>query len=410
MPGFINIIGARQHNLKGIDVRIPRDALVVITGLSGSGKSSLAFDTLYAEGQRRYVESLSAYARQFLDRLQKPDVERIEGLSPAIAIEQRSAGSNPRSIVATTTEIYDFLRLLYAHVGQPHCPKCRRPIAGQSAQAIAQRLLDLPAGRKLLLLAPYVTGRKGEHRDVLEQMRKDGFVRARVNGEVMALDEDIRLGKTRQHTLEAVVDRLVTGDSSARRVNDSVELALRVGNGVLGVVVEDATVAGGWREETISEHLACLACGLSFGELHPRNFSFNSPYGACATCHGLGMRLVFRPEAVVPDPALSLKGGAVPLWRRGPRRLIVYYNHLLRSLAEHYGFDLTTPWRELPESVRQVLLYGSGDTPLKLTYWWSRKMRHEEKPFEGIIPNLIAPLRRNRQPGSEGSTAGEYGL
>ena len=386
---FIRIGGASEHNLKNLTLEIPRDKLVVITGLSGSGKSSLAFDTLYAEGQRRYVESLSAYARQFLDRLQKPDVERIEGLSPAIAIEQRSAGSNPRSIVATTTEIYDFLRLLYAHVGQPHCPHCHRPIAGQSAQAITRRLLELPAERKLLILAPYVNGHKGEHREVLEQMRKDGFVRGRIDGKVVALDEEIKLAKTRLHTLEAVVDRLVTGDSSTSRINDSVELALRVGNGVLGVVVEDAAAPGGWREETISEQLACLVCGLSFGDLHPRNFSFNSPYGACPTCHGLGVRLVFRADAIVPDPALSIKGGAIPLWRRGPRRLIVYYNHLLRSLAEYYKFALTTPWRELPEDTRQLLLYGSGDTPMPLSFWWSRRMRHENKPFEGIIPNLM---------------------
>jgi excinuclease ABC subunit A len=310
----INIIGARQHNLKNISVSIPRNSLVVVTGPSGSGKSSLAFDTLYAEGQRRYVESLSAYARQFLDRLQKPEVDHIEGLSPAIAIEQRSAGSNPRSIVATTTEIYDYLRLLYAHVGKPHCPKCGKPIASQSAQAITDRLGALPPGKKLMILAPYVTGKKGEHREIIEKMRRDGFVRARIDGKLLPLDAELApLKKTFTHTLEAVVDRLVTGQSTGSRLNDSVELALRVGGGMLVVLVEDPAKPDGWAEETISEHLACLDCGLSFGELQPRNFSFNSPYGACPTCNGLGARMVFLPETVVPNPARSISAVAV-MW------------------------------------------------------------------------------------------------
>ena len=386
----INIVGARQHNLKNVSVSLPRNKLVVITGPSGSGKSSLAFDTLYAEGQRRYVESLSAYARQFLDRLQKPEVDHIEGLSPAIAIEQRSAGSNPRSIVATTTEIYDYLRLLYAHVGKPHCPKCGKPIASQSAQAITDRLNALPPGKKLMLLAPYVTGKKGEHREIIEKMRRDGFVRARIDGKLLPLDEEIApLKKTFTHTLEAVVDRLVTGQAAGSRLTDSVELALRVGGGMLVVLVEDPAKADGWTEEMISEHLACLECGLSFGELQPRNFSFNSPYGACPTCNGLGARMVFLPEVVIPNPALSIKGGAIPLWRRGPRRVIILYNHYLRCLADHYGFSLTTPWQELPENVRQILLYGSGEEIIAFDCWMRGKMREWRKPFEGIVPNLV---------------------
>ena len=385
----IVVQGARQHNLKNIDVRLPRNKLAVITGLSGSGKSSLAFDTLYAEGQRRYVESLSAYARQFLERLQKPDVEHIDGMSPAIAIEQRSASSNPRSIVATTTEIHDYLRLLYAHVGQPHCPKCGREVAGQNPQAITDHLLSLPAGRRLMLLSPYVVGRKGEHRDVLQQMQRDGFVRARIDGEIQSLEDEISLEKNIRHTLEVVVDRLVTGDTAPARLNDSIELALRVGEGVLTVLVEDDREPGGWREETMSEHLACEHCNISFGEMQPRNFSFNSPYGACSTCHGLGSRLVFKPELVIPNPSLAIRKGAIPLWRRGPRRLIMHYNHLLRCLAAHYDFDLKTPWKELPQHVQNVLLHGSGDEPIRFDYW--RRGRHYERvhPFEGILNNLV---------------------
>ncbi|MBT3289404.1 MAG: excinuclease ABC subunit UvrA [Victivallales bacterium] len=397
MPNEIRIQGARQHNLKNINVTIPRDALVVVTGLSGSGKSSLAFDTLYAEGQRRYVESLSAYARQFLDRLQKPEVDHIEGLSPAIAIEQRSAGSNPRSTVATTTEIYDYLRLLYAHVGIPHCPACGKAIQGQSAQAIRNQLEALPEGQRLMLLAPYIQGRKGEHREVFETMQRDGFVRARVDGEIVSLDGEIELDKNRRHTLEAVVDRLVAGRAEASRLADSIELALRLGEGVLVVLIQDEEAEGGWREEMLSEHLACLDCGLSFGELVPRNFSFNSPYGACPSCNGLGNIPVIIPELLIPNPSLSIRRGAIPAWRRGPRRLIIYYNHLLRRLTEHYDFNLTTPWQELPEATRQVLLHGSEEE-LDFDYYRRGKQYKMRKPFEGIIPNL---MRRFRETESE---------
>ncbi len=398
MSSTIKIFGARQHNLRGIDLEIPRNSLVVITGLSGSGKSSLAFDTLYAEGQRRYVESLSAYARQFLDRMQKPQVEHIEGLSPAIAIEQRTSGASPRSIVATTTEIYDYLRLLYTHIGVPHCPKCGREIHSQSPQTICELVSAMPEGLKMMVLAPYVSGKKGEHRDVIDAMRRDGFSRIRVDGEIKSLEDEISLAKTMRHTLEAVVDRLISGRTESSRLNDSIELALKKGNGVMTLLVEDNDTKGGWREEQYSEHLACLHCGLSFGELQPRNFSFNTPYGACPVCDGLGVRLVFTPEAVIPDPNKSIKGGAIPLWRRGTHRGIMLYNHYLRCLAAQYNFSLTTAWKNLPENVRQILLYGSGDEIVNFDFWMRGKLNEWRKPFEGIIPNL---LKRHRETESD---------
>jgi len=398
MPGHIRIVGARQHNLKNITVELPREALVVITGLSGSGKSSLAFDTLYAEGQRRYVESLSAYARQFLDRLQKPDVDHIEGLSPAIAIEQRAAGSNPRSTVATTTEIHDYLRLLYAHLGMPHCPRCGREVRGQSAQVIVNRLAALPPDRRLMLLAPYARGRKGEHGETVEQMRKDGFVRARIDGQLIALEDDIRLDRNARHTLEAVVDRLKTGATAPARLMDSVELALRLGNGLLVTLLEDAAAPGGWREELVSEHLACVDCGISLGDLQPRDFSFNNPYGACPHCHGLGSVQVVQPDRLVPDPSLPLCKGAVAALCIGPRRVVRYHHQLLQSVATHYGADPMTPWRDLPPDLQRVLLYGSGTEELSLEYSLMRRHRRVNRPFEGIIPLLT---RRFQETDSE---------
>ena len=386
----IIIKGARQHNLKGINVNIPRNKFVVITGLSGSGKSSLAFDTLYAEGQRRYVESLSAYARQFLDQMEKPDVEHIEGLSPAIAIEQRSSASNPRSTVATTTEIYDYLRLLYSRIGKPHCPKCGRSVSGQSVQAICEKLLRIPSDKKLLILAPYIVGRKGEHKDIIEKLKKDGFVRGRIDNEIRNLDSNTTLAKTKKHTIEAVVDRLRTGKLESSRLSDSVELALRCGEGIITILLENDKGNNKWDEEQISEHLACLKCGISFGKLEPRNFSFNSPYGACKTCNGLGTKLVMNPELAVPYPDLSIKKGAIPIWRRGPRRLIIYYNHLLRCIAEHYRFSdlMKTPFNIIPDKLKNILLYGSGDEIVKFDYWHRGKMHELRKPFEGILPNL----------------------
>lgn len=389
----IQIRGASQHNLKNVDVTIPRNQFVVVTGLSGSGKSSLAFDTLYAEGQRRYVESLSAYARQFLDRMQKPKVEHIEGLSPAIAIEQRTAGGTPRSTVATVTEIYDYLRLLYAHVGIPHCPHCGRKLESQSAEAIAKQLLALKPGRKMVILSPFVSGKKGEHRDVLDTIRNEGFVRARIDGKIVPLDgEDLPvLEKTKRHTVEAVVDRLITGKLEPSRLTDSVELALRHGSGTLTVLLDAPEgEEPEFREESFSENLACVHCGVSYGELLPRNFSFNSPYGACPHCNGLGIQQVMDPAKVVPDPSLSIKNGAIPGWRRGPRHLIIYYNLLLRKLAEWLKEPdmLTTPFEKLPEKVRRTILYGSGSEPLEFEYRMHGKKYRWSKPFEGVLDNL----------------------
>ena len=384
----IVIRGAAQHNLKNLNVTIPRNQLVVITGLSGSGKSSLAFDTLYAEGQRRYVESLSAYARQFLDRLQKPKVEHIEGLSPAIAIEQRSAGGTPRSTVATVTEIYDYLRLLYAHVGVPHCPHCHKELVSQSAESIVRQLEAVEAGLKLTLLAPVVSGRKGEHRDILEDLKNDGFVRARIDGKMVMLEDDFPLPeKNKRHTIEAVVDRLITGKVDRTRLTDSVETSLRRGNGVLTALFESSD---GVREETFCEDLACLECGVSFGKLLPRNFSFNSPYGACQVCNGLGIEQFMDPEKVIPDPSLSIKNGASPNWRRGPRHLIIYYNLLLRKLAEHLNEPdmLTTPFEKLSPETQKVILYGTEGKPMEFDYTMHGKRYHWCKPFEGVLENL----------------------
>ena len=385
----ITIRGAAQNNLKNFDVTIPRNDLTVITGLSGSGKSSLAFDTLYAEGQRRYVESLSAYARQFLDLMQKPKVEHIDGLSPAIAIEQRTAGGTPRSTVATVTEIYDYLRLLYAHTGHPHCPECGKELASQSAEAITLQLLALNSNSKMTLLAPVINGRKDEHRDILEKLKTDGFVRARIDGEVMMLDDlPETLEKTKRHTIEAVVDRLITGNIDRSRLTDSVETALRCGNGVLTVQLSGENAE--FKEKSFCEKLACVDCGISFGELLPRNFSFNSPYGACRCCNGLGIQLCMDPDKVIPDPTLSIRNGAIPGWRRGPRHLIIYYNMLLRKFAEQFGEEklLTTPFNKLPEKFRHQLLYGTGDKCLEFDYHMHGRKFHWCKPFEGVLENL----------------------
>ncbi len=392
MKNKIIIKGARQHNLKGIDVEIPRNKFTVITGLSGSGKSSLAFDTLYAEGQRRYVESLSAYARQFLDRLQKPDVEHIEGLSPAIAIEQRSSGSNPRSTVATTTEIYDYLRLLYAHVGTPHCPKCNDELSAQTAENICEQMMNIPDGLKFIILSPYIRGKKGEHREVFEQIRKDGFIRARVDGEIISLDAQVaNLEKNKKHTIEAVVDRLKAGKTDVSRMTDSIELALRHSDGEITLLVEnkeDDKVD--WDEELISEKLACPKCNISFPDFKPRDFSFNSPYGACPTCHGLGNLLIMDPKLVVEKPECSLNKGAIPNWKRGPRRVIIYYNHLLRCLAEHYVAPemLTTPFEKLSKEYKDIILNGSGDEDINFSYNRGRRKFNVTKPFEGVLANL----------------------
>lgn len=383
---WITVSGAREHNLKNISVHIPRNRLTTITGLSGSGKSSLAFDTLYAEGQRKYVESLSAYARQFLDQMQKPDVDYIEGLSPAISIEQRTAGANPRSIVATTTEIHDYLRLLYAHVGEPHCPSCGRAISRQSAEEIVDQLLALPKRTRLLLLAPLVQGRKGRHEEVFASVRKQGFVRVRVDGELYEIDEVPALDKKRNHSIDVVVDRLVIESDIRSRLTDSVETALQTADGVLTALIEERKDR--WVDRLYSERNACIPCGLSFDELTPRHFSFNSPYGACPTCHGLGTMLVFDEHLVIPDPSLSLDKGAVHAWRRGGRRLIIYYKGLLRAVAKHYGVDMNTPYEALPESFKEQLLRGSGEESVEFGFWRGGSYHRYQKPFEGVIPNL----------------------
>ena len=386
MHDSIKIIGAREHNLKGINVEIPRNSLTVVTGLSGSGKSSLAFDTLFAEGQRRYVESLSAYARQFLDQMQKPAVEHIEGLSPAIAIEQRTAGSNPRSIVATTTEIHDYLRLLYAHIGVPHCPKCGKQVERHSAEDIVEQLLKLPLRTKVVLLAPRIRKAKGDHKDELEQIRRQGYIRARVDGEICELEELPVLEKAKAHTIDVVVDRLMITKRIRTRLTDSVELSLKEGEGTLSILL--ATDGDEWEERSFSEKLSCTDCDVRFEPLAPRCFSFNSPYGACPTCAGLGTRQVFDEALLIPDPDLSLNKGAIPAWRSGSRSLIIHYKRLLRAVSKHYDFSLDTPFRELTDAQRKALLYGSGDMDVEFSYWRKGVARKTLKPFEGVIPNL----------------------
>ncbi|WP_297809894.1 excinuclease ABC subunit UvrA [uncultured Methylophaga sp.] len=377
----ITIRGARTHNLKNIDLDLPRDALIVITGLSGSGKSSLAFDTLYAEGQRRYVESLSAYARQFLSMMEKPDVDHIEGLSPAISIEQKSTSHNPRSTVGTITEIYDYLRLLFARAGEPRCPTHHQPLAAQTVSQMVDAVLEMPEGKKLMLLAPVITDRKGEHRDVLEELRIKGFVRARVNGKVIELDNPPELELRRKHTIEAVVDRFKVRDDLQQRLAESFETALNMADGVAKVVAMDDET-----DETLfSARFACPECGYSISELEPRMFSFNNPAGACSTCDGLGVKQFVDPARVVGHPEMSLTAGAI----RGWDRRNAYYHQMIQSLAKHYQFDPDTPFEALPEEVRQVILYGSGSTKIEFTYMGDRgKQVNRKHPFEGVIPNM----------------------
>jgi len=388
---FIKIGGAREHNLKNLTLQIPRDKLVVITGLSGSGKSSLAFDTIYAEGQRKYVESLSAYARQFLDQLQKPDVDFIEGLSPAIAIEQRSSGSSPRSIIATTTEIYDYLRLLYAHIGQAHCPETGVPISTQSTSDIVNKILALPQKTKVMLLAPVVRRQKGEFRDVLERLAREGFVRARVDGELVELGDTnrpVKLDKKKFHNIEAVVDRLVIDDKIRVRLGDSVETALRWGEGVLlALHQEPTTKADAWVETLHSNKMCSPATGKSFDPPTPKHFSFNAPAGACPVCHGLGQKMVFDEHFVVPNPEEPLESAIQP-WRRAGKRMNIYYKALLRSVASHFNVDLQTQFKDLPEDFKNVLLHGSGEDEIEFSFWRAGKVSKISRPFEGVLPNL----------------------
>jgi len=389
---FIRIGGAREHNLKGVTLDIPRDKLVVITGLSGSGKSSLAFDTIFAEGQRKYVESLSTYARQFLDQLQKPEIDYIEGLSPTIAIEQQGAGSNPRSIIATTTEIYDYLRLLFAHIGQAHCPDTGMPITQRTTSDIVDSILNLPERTKIMLLAPVIDKQKGEFRDVIERLARDGYVRARVDGEMVELEANVRikLDPKKAHTIEVVVDRLVVSDKIRVRLSDSVETSLKTGNGKLTLMEmpPDAPPKTAWKESLHSNRMYSPATGKAFDPPTPKHFSFNSPSGACRVCNGLGQKMVFDPALVVPVTDKTLEQGAVLPWKRGGKRMISYYNAVIKGLAKHFEVPMDKKWRVLPERFRQVLIHGSGDEEIEFTYYRSGKATKNKKPFEGVVPNL----------------------
>jgi len=374
------IHGAREHNLKNITLELPREKLIVFTGLSGSGKSSLAFDTIYAEGQRRYVESLSAYARQFLGQMEKPDVDFIEGLSPAISIDQKSTSKNPRSTVGTITEIYDYLRVLFARIGHPHCPRCGRPIGRQTPEQIVDQVMQLPEGTRFQILAPVVRGRKGEYEKLLQDLATKGFVRARIDGEVRDLSEQIRLPRHYKHTIEVVVDRLVAKTDIRRRVADSIETALGLTEGVAAIAVQ---THDGEDVQTFSQSLACTFDGLSFDELQPRNFSFNSPYGACQTCDGLGTRLEVDPELVVPSPELSIEEGAIAPWA-GSR--LEYWHRVLEAVAETHGFDTATPWKRLPKKARDVVLFGS-DEEIHVRYKNRYgRTRSYWTSYEGAIP------------------------
>src|SRR5438309_4593781 len=344
--------GAREHNLKDITVRLPRNALICITGLSGSGKSSLAFDTIYAEGQRRYVESLSAYARQFLGQMDKPDVDSIEGLSPAISIDQKTTSRNPRSTVGTVTEIYDYLRLLWARIGRPHCHICGRPIEGQSAEQIIDHVMTLAESTRFMVLAPVVRGRKGEYGKLLDELRGEGYTRAKVDGELRRLEEDIALDKKFKHDISVVVDRLVMRSDLRKRLADSIETAVTLAEGMVDIQDVDSGEV-----TTYSERFACLNCGTSMPELEPRMFSFNSPHGACARCHGLGSQMEIDPDLIVPDPSLSLGEGAILPWSTSASN---YYDQMTQAIAERYEVDLETPWYDLPEEVQECFLYGTN--------------------------------------------------
>jgi excinuclease ABC subunit A len=402
MPAqVIKISGARQHNLKNLHVEIPREKLVVITGLSGSGKSSLAFDTLYAEGQRRYVESLSAYARQFLDRMEKPNVDFIQGLSPAIAIEQRSAGANPRSTIATTTEIYDYLRVLYSAVGQPHDPLTGQPLRRQTPQQIVDQILDYEPESKIILLAPLIDNQPGEFRDIIEKIRREGFVRVRIDGQIMELDrpERIRLNKNKRHTIEAVVDRLVVRDGIRIRLTDSIETALKWGGNRVVVLREISKTPNAprsksnaqsdevWEELHYSTDYGNAATGFRIGELTPRHFSFNSHLGACPVCHGLGTRLVCDPDLMISDPGKTLAEGAITPWRRGTKRMQAYYRHLQNALVKHFHIDEDVPFSELPDQFKQALYFGTNGTPIEMDFSDNGEAKLA-KPFEGLVPQM----------------------
>ena len=382
---FIDIRGARTHNLRNLDLKLPRDKLIVFTGLSGSGKSSLAFDTIYAEGQRRYVESLSAYARQFLSMMEKPDVDHIDGLSPAISIEQKSTSHNPRSTVGTVTEIYDYLRLLYARAGTPCCPDHDITLEAQTVGQMVDLVLALPEGTRLMLLAPIVADRKGEHVQLMADLQAQGFIRARIDGEIYELDQPPALDLRKKHNIDAIVDRFKVTEDVRLRLAESFETALRLADGVARIAhIDDVD-----KEEIIfSDRFACKICGYSLTELEPRLFSFNNPTGACPTCDGLGVKQFFDPERVVVNASLSLAGGAI----RGWDRKTTYYYQMISSLAAHYDFDIETPFSRLDKKLQDVVLYGSGKDKIEFFYANSRGMQIKKRHrFEGVLPNLESP-------------------
>ena len=391
---FLHVKGAREHNLKNIDVKIPRDSLTVITGLSGSGKSSLAFDTIYAEGQRRYVESLSAYARQFLGLMEKPDIDFIEGLSPAISIEQKGTAKNPRSTVGTVTEIYDYFRLLFARIGVPHCVKCRQPITQQTVEQIVDSVLTFEEGTRMIVLAPLVRGKKGEHKDIIDEAKREGFVRLRVDGEIVETDSEIELDKKKKHTIEAVVDRLVVKAKSKRRLADSVETALKIAQGTVLINIKS-------KDLLFSEQFACLNCNISYEEPSPRLFSFNSPFGACQVCDGLGQKMKVDPDLVVPNDSLSINEGAIKPW--GGAEMANWYRAMLKGVADYYGFKFNTKFKKLPKKIQEIILYGSGKEKMQFEYVPSsgnaRTSGIYESTFEGVIPHLE---RRYKQTQSTG--------
>ena len=381
MQNTIKIKGAKEHNLKDISLEIPKNELVVFTGVSGSGKSSLAFDTIFAEGQRRYMESLSTYARQFLGQMDKPNVDYIDGLSPAISIDQKSTSNNPRSTVGTVTEIYDFLRLLYARVGIPHCPKCGEEIKPQSLDEIVNNIMSFEEGSKIQVLAPIVRGKKGEFQSVFEELRQEGFVRVKVDGEIYNIDEDdIELTKTHKHTIDVVIDRVVVKESSKSRIADSVQLAMQKAD---GIAIVDVVGLG---EKIYSEKLACSKCNISFEELAPRIFSFNNPYGACERCSGLGADFVMDPNLVIPDRTISLSDGAIYPWKKTSNS---YYEDVIKSVCSHYGIDMDKPFEELPEEHQNIILYGGDDiVSFYLKKFGTKRYHHEHRKFSGVIPYL----------------------